>query len=99
MLHEGKLVIVCDGSEHRSSWLGCQYRKIAWRQSRSVDAKISHSFATTSIAVSEGRALVIAPGPNHLAAYDLETGEERWKVLAQGWSVVPQPALGRGLVI
>ena len=41
----------------------------------------------------------MAPGPDHFAAYDLASGKELWRVLAPGWSVVPQPAIGHGLVI
>ena len=66
---------------------------------RSVEAKISHSFVTPTLAMVDGKAQIMAPGPNHFAAYDLVTGEELWKVLAPGWSVVPQPTVAHGLVI
>jgi outer membrane protein assembly factor BamB len=34
-----------------------------------------------------------------LAAYDLQDGKELWKVLAPGWSVVPEPILIEDMVI
>jgi outer membrane protein assembly factor BamB len=64
-----------------------------------VEARISHSFVTVTVAMVDGKAQVMAPGPDHFAAYDLASGAELWRVLAPGWSVVPQPALGHGLVI
>ena len=42
---------------------------------------------------------MLAPGADLLAAYDPGTGKEIWKVVAPGWSVVPQPVVGHGLVI
>lgn len=64
-----------------------------------VEAQIVASFVTPTIAVVDGKPQVMAPGPNDFAAYDLATGAELWKVLAPGWSVVPQPTVAHGLVI
>ncbi len=100
VLHDGKLVIVCDGSkEPFVAALDAATGKVAWKTLRSVAAKISHSFVTPTVAVVDGQAQVMAPGPDHFAAYDLATGKELWKVLAPGWSVVPQPTISHGLVI
>jgi len=98
--HEGKLVIVCDGSTKPFvAAVDAKTGKVAWKQLRSVVGKINHSFVTPTVAVIDGKAQVMAPGPDHFAAYDLETGTELWRVKAPGWSVVPQPAIGHGLVI
>ncbi|MEY4191303.1 MAG: hypothetical protein RIR17_2039 [Planctomycetota bacterium] len=98
--HDGKLVIVCDGSTKPFvAAVDAKTGKVAWKQLRSVVGKINHSFVTPTVAVIDGKAQVMAPGPDHFAAYDLETGTELWRVKAPGWSVVPQPAIGHGLVI
>lgn len=100
VLYQGKLVVVCDGSTQPFvAAVDAQTGQVAWKRYRSVQAKISHSFVTATVAVVEGQPQVMAPGPDHFAAYDLATGEEVWKVMAPGWSVVPQPTLGHGLVI
>ncbi len=100
VLHQGKLVVVCDGSSGPFvAAVDARTGKVAWKTPRSVEARISHSFVTPTVAVVNGRPQVMAPGPNHFAAYDLETGSELWRWLAPGWSVVPQPAIGHGLVI
>lgn len=100
VLHEGKLAIVCDGSKNPFvTAVDAETGKVAWRSPRSVTARISHSFVTPAVTVIDGKAQVLAPGPDHFAAYELSSGKELWRVLAPGWSVVPQPTLGHGLVI
>ena len=99
VLHDGKLVVVCDGSKDPFvAAIDATTGKVAWKTPRGVKARISHSFVTPTIAMVEGKAQVMAPGPDHFAACDLKSGAELWRVLAPGWSVVPQPALGHGLV-
>lgn len=100
ILQDGKLVVVCDGSKDPFvAAIDAKTGKVAWKTLRSVPARISHSFATPTVALVDGEQQVLAPGPNHFAAYDLATGTERWRILAPGWSVVPQPTLAHGLVI
>ena len=100
VLHDGKLVVVCDGSQKPFvAAIDAETGKVAWKSPRSVEARISHSFVTATVALVGGKAQVMAPGPAHFAAYDLASGKELWRVRAPGWSVVPQPAIGHGLVI
>ena len=99
VLMNGKLVVACDGTKDPFvAAVDAETGKIAWRTPRSVAARITHSFVTATVAVVDGKAQVFAPGPDHLAVYDLDTGTEISKVLAPGWSVVPQPAIGHGMV-
>jgi outer membrane protein assembly factor BamB len=100
VLQDGKLVVICDGSSKPFvAAIDAETGKVAWRTPRSVEARISHSFGTPMITTVDGQAQVLAPGPEHLAAYDLASGAELWRVRAPGWSVVPQPVLAHGLVI
>jgi outer membrane protein assembly factor BamB len=99
VLHDGKLVIVCDGSvDPFVAAVDSNTGDIAWKTPRSIEARISHSFVTANVTNVDGQLQVLAPGPEHFAAYDLSTGKELWRVLAPGWSVVPQPVLGHGMV-
>jgi len=99
VLHDGKLVVVCDGSSQPFVVaLDAQNGKVVWQTARSIQPRISHSFVTPTLAQVDGRAQILAPGPDHLAAYDPANGEELWKIRAPGWSVVPQPAVGHGMV-
>lgn len=99
VLHDDKLVIVCDGSKDPFvAAIDALTGKVAWKTPRGVKARLTHSFVTPTVAIVNGKAQVMAPGPDHLAAYDLSNGAELWRVLAPGWSVVPQPAIGHGMI-
>ncbi len=99
VLHDGKLLIVCDGGKDPFVVaLNANDGQIAWHRPRSIKGKISHSFGTPIVNVIDGKAQLLAPGPDHFAAYDPANGEELWHVRAPGWSVVPQPVIGHGMV-
>ena len=100
VLHDGKLVIVCDGSRNQFvAAIDAQTGKTLWKRPRSVEVRISHSFVTPAVTVVDGQAQVFAPGPGHLGIYALDDGLEIARVRAPGWSVVPQPVFAHGLVI
>lgn len=100
VLHDGKLVIVCDGSRNPFvAAIDAQTGKTLWKRPRSVEVRISHSFVTPAVTVVDGQAQVFAPGPGHLGIYALDDGLEIARVRAPGWSVVPQPVFAHGLVI
>ncbi|MFM7836437.1 MAG: PQQ-binding-like beta-propeller repeat protein, partial [Planctomycetaceae bacterium] len=66
VLHDGRLAIVCDGStDPFVAAVEAKSGKVLWKKYRSVKARISHSFVTVSVAEVDGRALVMAPGPDH----------------------------------
>ena len=100
VLHDGKLFIACDGSSKPFvAAINAETGNVAWKSPRTIEAKISHSFVTATVTMVDGQPQFLAPGPDHFAAYDLKTGAELWRVRAPGWSVVPQPTIGHGLVI
>jgi outer membrane protein assembly factor BamB len=99
VLYDGKLVVVCDGSSQPFvAALDAQNGKVVWQTARSIQPRISHSFVTPTLAQVGDTTQLLAPGPDHMAAYDPASGEELWKIRAPGWSVVPQPAVGHGMV-
>lgn len=99
VLCNGHLVFTCDGSKKPYVMaVDAETGKVAWKTPRTVEARVSHSFGTPTVAMVEGKPQVLAPGPGMMAAYDANDGKELWKVVAPGWSVVPQPVLGHGMV-
>lgn len=99
VLCNGKLVVACDGSKNPFVIaVDAETGKVAWKTPRNVEAKTTHSFGTATIAMIDGKPQALVPGPGKFAAYDVSSGAELWNVLAPGWSIVPQPALGHGLV-
>lgn len=99
VLYDGKLIVVCDGKENPFvAAVDAETGKVRWKTLRSITGRLNFSFATPAVAIVDGKAQVMAPGPDHFASYDPTDGKEIWRVRAAGWSVVPQPALGHGLV-
>lgn len=100
VLAEGILAIVCDGSSSPFVvGLDAQTGAVRWKTPRTITGRVNHSFATPALMYSDGQPQLIAPGPDHLAVYELLTGREVWHVKAPGWSVVPQPVVTPDLII
>jgi outer membrane protein assembly factor BamB len=77
--------------------------KTAWKTARSVDftpfgGNQRKAFCTPLVISFEGRLQLVSPGAKAVMGYDPRTGEELWKVRYDGWSVVPRPLFGVGLV-
>ncbi len=75
--------------------------ELAWKAPRSVPLKrASHgkAFATPLVITSAGRPQLISPGAGQVSSYDPATGEEIWRVRYDGYSNVPRPVAGLGLV-
>ena len=77
--------------------------KTVWKTDRSVDYSKIHrftrkAFCTPTVIESGGRLELISPASRAILAYDPRTGKELWKVRHGGWSIVPRPLFGHGLV-
>ena len=78
--------------------------KTAWQRNRSLD--LSHlstplmrkGHCTPILIDVAGRPQLFSPASHAAYAYDPSTGEELWKVLHAGDSVVSRPLLGHGLL-
>ncbi|MBI3864846.1 MAG: PQQ-binding-like beta-propeller repeat protein [Planctomycetia bacterium] len=58
----------------------------------------AHSYCTPLVIEVAGRLQVVSPGGNRVVAYDTSTGAEIWSCRYEGYSVVPRPVFGHGLV-
>jgi outer membrane protein assembly factor BamB len=77
--------------------------RTVWKATRSVDYSSVNkfcrkSFCTPRILRINGQFQLISPGARAIFAYDANTGDELWKVRHNGWSIVPRPLVGQGLV-
>lgn len=100
VLVEGKLIVTCDGSSDPYVLaLDAQTGKQAWISPRPVDSPRKFSFATPTVFDSEDGPLVIAPGSDSVQALDPATGETRWWVRYDGYSVVPKPVVSEGRIL
>ncbi len=99
ILVDDALIFSCDGaSDPFVVALDKSTGKILWKVSRQTDANKKFSFSTPLLIKVNGKKQVVSPGSNAICAYDPATGREIWRVHYDGYSVIPCPVYGHGLV-
>jgi outer membrane protein assembly factor BamB len=71
---------------------------VLWKTPREGETDRMFSFSTPMLIEVDGKKQVISPGSDVVCAYDPENGHEIWRVRYQGYSVIPRPVFGHGLV-
>lgn len=95
----GKVIFSRDGAETSEiTALDASTGELAWRTPRNVEVRKTFSFCTPLVLDDGKLTQVIVPGSNVVQSVDPETGEERWRVTYDGYSVVPRPIYHTGLV-
>lgn len=104
-LFEDLLILICDGVDQQFvTALDKHTGEPRWRTDRpemdAPDGDRKKSFDTPVLAVdSMGRTQLICMGSQWVVAYEPVTGHEIWKVYhGDGFSVVPRPVVGHGMV-
>ena len=93
------LVFGYDGSDKQMfTALNRSTGDMAWETPRKTKAKKKFSFCTPLPIRANGRAQIISPFSDSVCSYDPATGKELWRVRYTGYSVVPRPVFGHGLV-
>jgi outer membrane protein assembly factor BamB len=73
--------------------------ELLWKRKRGLDAPQSFSFSTPLLITVNGQRQVISPGSGAVFALDPVDGREIWRVrYGRGYSVVPRPVFGEGLL-
>lgn len=72
--------------------------KVRWKMPRASDAKKTFSFCTPLVIEVGGQKQIISPGSNVVCALNPKDGSEIWRVRYDGYSVVPRPVFGHGLI-
>lgn len=99
VLVAGALVMSCDGGDVQFVVaLEQETGKIRWKADRHATAVKRFCFSTPLVIDVAGKQQIISAGPGLVAAYDPHDGREIWKVRYEGYSVVPCPAYGHGLL-
>lgn len=109
VLVNGLLVLACDGmagpfydkvsragveSPQFLIALDAETGEIRWKTIR----ESRHSYATPLVIRRQERDELIAPGGDHVWAYDAATGTELWRCRYEGYSVIPRPVTADGVV-
>jgi outer membrane protein assembly factor BamB len=72
---------------------------IVWKTPRNVKSSLKFAFSTPLIIDVQKEKQIISSGPGFAAAYDPKSGAEIWRAnFGNGWSTVPRPVFGQGLV-
>ncbi|MBI1371804.1 MAG: PQQ-binding-like beta-propeller repeat protein [Phycisphaera sp.] len=95
-----KLIFSCDAAKDPFVLaLNKNTGKEVWRTKRDTSPKRAFSFCTPLVIEVGGKTQVVLPGSDAVFAYDPDTGKAIWRVdYPGGYSVVPRPIYGHGLV-
>lgn len=73
--------------------------QLRWKTPRKTESFKKFAFSTPLVITVNGKQQIISPGAGLVGAYDPATGQEIWRVrYGEGYSVVPRPVFGHGLV-
>jgi outer membrane protein assembly factor BamB len=98
VLVEDKLIFACDGRDEQFiAALKATNGAIAWKFKRPTVAKKKFAFATPAVITVDGKKQIVTPGADMVNALD-PGGKELWRATYEGYSVVPKPVAGDGLV-
>ncbi len=94
------LVICCDGKDYRYvTGLHKKSGEQVWKTERPLEPSRGFSFCTPTIISVDGQRQAICPGSGGVWSYEPQTGKQLWQVAyGEGYSVVPRPVAGHGLV-
>jgi outer membrane protein assembly factor BamB len=94
------LIFNCDGEEVQYVVaLDRATGKVVWRADRNVEAEYKNSYCTPLLIEVNGQRQILSPAAGAVMAYEPKTGKELWRVrLEDGYSNVPRPVAGHGLV-
>mgnify|MGYP006265034133 CR=1 FL=1 len=99
VLVDNRLVFCCDAMDLQEVVaLDAETGKPAWRTKREATPGKPFSFCTPLVIEEAGRKVVVCPGSDVVQALDAGTGKELWRLKYTGYSVIPRPVLGDGLV-
>jgi outer membrane protein assembly factor BamB len=99
ILADDLLVFSCDGGDQRFVVaLDRGTGKVRWKTNREADAPKKFSFSTPLLIEVQGHKQIVSPGSNVVCGYEAATGKEIWRVRYDGYSVIPRPVYGHGLV-
>ncbi len=94
------LIFSCDGASNPFIVaLNKASGGVLWKTPRNTDAQRTFSFSTPLAIAVNGRTQVISPTSGAVISYNPEDGKEIWRVrYPEGYSVVPRPVFGHGLI-
>ncbi len=72
--------------------------KVKWQTDRKSRAIKTFSFSTPLLIDVKGQKQIVSPASDVVTAYEPKTGAEIWRLRYSGYSVIPRPVYGHGLL-
>lgn len=100
VLVDDLLFVNCDGHDAQFVVaLDAETGQDRWRKDRPpLRGEKGFAFGTPLLIEVEGGKQVVSPAADRVVAYNPEDGEELWRFEYEGYSIVPRPVFGHGLV-
>ncbi|MSR52208.1 MAG: serine/threonine protein kinase [Gemmataceae bacterium] len=99
ILVDGRLIFSCDAVDKQFvTALNTTDGKTAWETKRSVVGAPAFSFSTPTLVEMGGSKQIISEGSDFVAGYDPKSGKELWNFKFKGYSIIPKPVVGNGMV-
>jgi len=99
VLAAGNLIFSIDGTDKQAIVaLDRKTGKVAWSTDRKASPRKAFSFSTPLLINVSGTEQLISLGSDVVMSLDPATGKEIWRVKYDGYSVVPKPVYGNGMV-
>jgi outer membrane protein assembly factor BamB len=99
ILVDDKLIFSIDGLDMQGLVaLDRATGKVTWKAPRKTEAFKKFSFSTPTLIEVDGKKQIISPGSDVVIACDPADGKEIWRVQYEGYSVIPKPLFGHGLI-
>ncbi len=107
ILFEDLLILSCDGSDVQFVVaLDKMTGKIRWKKKRehisearlTGKSNVPMAYSTPLLVDVNGTMQLLSSGADSIVSYDPRTGEENWWFTYDGYSNVPRPVVGKGLV-
>jgi outer membrane protein assembly factor BamB len=99
VLYEDLLIVSCDGIDVAYVVaLDKQTGSIRWKTDRRGPFVKMMAYSTPLVIRVRGEDQLISTGENQVVAYRPRTGEEIWRCRYDGYSNIPRPVFGHGLV-
>jgi outer membrane protein assembly factor BamB len=99
ILIDGRLVFSVDGADKQFVVaLNPDTGKALWKTDRKSEAYKKFSFSTPLAIAVGGKKQIISPASDAVVAYDPVDGHEIWRARYDGYSLIPRPVYGHGLI-
>jgi len=99
ILVDDKLVFSGDGGDKQFVVaLDAASGETAWKTDRKCEFYKKFSFGTPLVITVNGKQQIVSPASGAVMAYDPKDGKELWRAAYDGYSVIPRPVFGHGMI-